>query len=286
MISRRHFNNGLLLAAGAGLLGSATAGRPAAAAARAANDTLTDPAVCTVIRDVESGETLHRAGPCDQRFSPCSTFKFALAIMGFDAGILHGPHDPLLPYRPELKAPEREHEDTDPSIWLRDSIIWYSRMVTGKLGAARLQAYVDKLDYGNRDVSGNPGKADGLTQSWLMSSLRISPDEQVRLLHRSLTGTLPVSAKSCDQTHASLPVFEANGGWTVRGKTGSGTQADASGKLHNDRPQGWFIGWAEKAGRRVVFARLEVADRAMETAGGLRARDALIAELPGLLARG
>ncbi|WP_373369869.1 penicillin-binding transpeptidase domain-containing protein, partial [Klebsiella aerogenes] len=32
-----------------------------------------------------------------------------------------------------------------------------------------------KFEYGNQDVSGDSGKHNGLTQSWLMSSLTISP---------------------------------------------------------------------------------------------------------------
>jgi beta-lactamase class D len=76
---------------------------------------------------------------------------------------------------------------------LRDSIVWYSQEVTRRLGPERFAAYVKAFEYGNEDVSGNPGKADGLAQSWLMSSLAISADEQVRSIRRLLDRQLPVS---------------------------------------------------------------------------------------------
>ncbi|HBX3937445.1 TPA: hypothetical protein MH011_29220 [Klebsiella pneumoniae subsp. pneumoniae] len=43
------------------------------------------------------------------------------------------------------------------------------------MGVDRFTEYVKKFEYGNQDVSGDSGKHNGLTQSWLMSSLTISP---------------------------------------------------------------------------------------------------------------
>jgi beta-lactamase class D len=51
-----------------------------------------------------------------------------------------------------------------------------------------------------------------------------------------------------------------------------------------DRQFGWFVGWAERAGRRVVFVRLIKDDAPEPTFASLRARDGLLAELPGMLA--
>jgi beta-lactamase class D len=247
---------------------------------RATAATVLDPLTCTVVEDLSSGTTLFREGESGMRFSPCSTFKVAIAVMGFDAGVLIDPHHPVLQYRPEYAAElDFMKKTTDPTIWLRDSIVWYSQQATKKLGMDRFRDYVQRFDYGNQDVSGNPGKNDGLSQAWLMTSLAISAGEQVNFIRRLLDRRLGVSDKAYDRTVASMPVFQTPGGWTVRGKTGSGWLKDSDGQRRKDRPQGWFVGWGEKAGRTLVFARVEVNDGPNEKPGGARARDAFFSRL-------
>lgn len=213
---------------------------------------------CTVVAEAKSGATIVRQGSCDQRFYPQSTFKLALAMMGFDAGILVDAHTPLWPYEERFKAPQRVRKDTDPTRWLADSVVWYSQQLTRKLGAGSFSDYVARFGYGNGDVSGTPGENNGLTQAWLMSSLKISADEQVDFLRRFLNGGLPVSENAQAMTLAATPTFAAGDGWTVKGKTGAGWLRDKAGKSDADRPLGWFVGWAERGDRRVVFARLLV----------------------------
>ncbi|ENN84373.1 hypothetical protein RHSP_23322 [Rhizobium freirei PRF 81] len=49
-----------------------------------------------------------------------------------------------------------------PRLWMEKTIVWYSQRFTEAPGAAKFQAYVRQFNYGNRDVSGNPGRHDGL----------------------------------------------------------------------------------------------------------------------------
>ncbi len=237
---------------------------------------------CTLIVDAANGKALARKGTCDQGFAPMSTFKVPLALMGFDAGVLKDPTTPRWDYRPEFNASKREQKSVDPTIWLGDSILWYSRQITQRVGKERFADYVAKFSYGNRDVSGDPGKNNGLTHSWLVSSLKISPVEQVDFMRAMLDRLLPVSAKAYDMTEATMPRFDIDGGWTVHGKTGSGRLRDKDGAQGKVRPLGWFVGWAEKDGRRVVFARLEIGDGKAEKRPGLQARDAMFGTLSNL----
>ena len=55
--------------------------------------------VCTLVADAASGRVVLEEGDCASRVTPASTFKVALAVMGFDAGFLKGPHDPVLPFK-------------------------------------------------------------------------------------------------------------------------------------------------------------------------------------------
>ena len=239
---------------------------------------------CTVVIDEQSGERLHREGVCDTPVYPMSTFKLPLAIMGYDAGILIDEKTPRWDYQAKFGGPARVKKAFDPTGWEKESIVWYSQEVTRRLGESRFGDYVQRFDYGNRDVSGGPGGLVGLTESWLMSSLKISPDEQVDFLRRFLTGRLPVSDRAVAMTQAITPRFEAADGWTIHGKTGSGRLRDKAGKPARNRPIGWFVGWAEKEGRRVIFARLHVSDRAHDKPLSFDTRDGLIADLPGMLA--
>jgi len=243
---------------------------------------------CTLVVDAAAGRVIHDSGDCDTRNSPASTFKLPLAVMGFDAGILIDPHTPVWAYRAEYRASRDEaRRDTDPTYWLKESIVWYSQQLTLKLGMPGLRRYVDGFGYGNRDLSGDPGRNNGLTQAWLgYSSLQISPREQTVFLRRLLERSLPASRAAQDKAIASMPGFSTADGWTVHGKTGSGFLRGAGGGVDRARPFGWFIGWAEKLGQRtVVFARLRKLDGGPAMGAGPQTRDGLLADLPGLLAK-
>ncbi len=238
---------------------------------------------CTVILDAKSGDALYRKGECDKAFAPQSSFKLPLAIMGYDAGILKDETTPRWEYKAEWKRPKREQQATDPTIWEKDSIVWYSQEVTRRLGTEKFADYVRRFDYGNADVRGVKGRTDGLTESWLMSSLKISADQQVDFVRRFVDGKLPISKAAYDKTMAIIPKFAAADGWQIQGKTGSGRMRTKAGKYDGDSWLGWFVGWAQKGDRRVVFATLNVKDWKSEEPISFATRDALIADLPKLV---
>ncbi|MBL0370442.1 class D beta-lactamase [Rhizobium sp. KVB221] len=242
-----------------------------------------DAAECTLIVDQPSGKTLYRDGTCDQRFTPMSSFKLPLAVIGFDAGILKSEHQPRWDYKPEFKASKRERKSVDPTIWEKDSIVWYSQEITRKLGDRKFADYVAKFGYGNADVAGRPGENNGLTHSWLMSSLVISPDEQAAFLRRLLGGDLPVNAKAVEMTRKVIPTFESGDGWTVQGKTGSGWLRNGKGRIDKSHPIGWFVGWAENDGRRLVFVRMKIGVPDTDLPPGPALRATFLKELPELM---
>ena len=240
---------------------------------------------CAVVADVASGTVLHREGDCDTRMPPMSSFKLPLAIMGFDAGLLVDADNPVwdLPEGEEPAEHAPEIRKADAALWEEKSLVWFSRVLTAKLGMDRFAAYTRDFGYGNADVSGDPGKNNGLTQSWLMSSLAISPDEQVDFLRRFRLGQLPVSDRAVAMTETVIPTFLA-GDWTVHGKTGTGYPL-VDGKPDRAHPLGWFVGWAAKDGREVVFATMQVDAARGGPALGPFLRGAVLEELPGLLAK-
>ncbi|MGI2036317.1 class D beta-lactamase [Rhizobium panacihumi] len=212
---------------------------------------------CTLIVDAQTGTTIEETGACDDRYTAASTFKIALALMGYDAGILTDAHSPLWNWQEGMRAPARDKKPVDPTIWQADSVLWYSREVARNLGAQRFSSYVDNFNYGNMDVSGEPGKDNGLSHAWI-ASLMISPREQTAFIRRMLAHELPVSRAAIEQTMTIVPMFSTQSGWRVHGKTGSGWTRNAGGQIQRSRPEGWFVGWAERQGRMLVFARLGI----------------------------
>ena len=228
---------------------------------------------CTLVVDAATGTALVRAGArCEERLSPASTFKVPLSLIGFDSGILRDADRPAWPYKEEYQAWNDDWKrTTTPRTWLRDSVVWYSQVLTRTLGAEKFKQYVEMFGYGNRDVSG------GLTTAWLASSLRISAVEQVEFVRRMVRRQLPVSRAAIDRTMAIMPMA-VRGGWRISGKTGTGFHRRPDGANDEDRQVGWFVGWAQREGRTLVLARLIEDEHSEPVRAGLRARDALLAD--------
>lgn len=241
---------------------------------------------CTLLADVATGKLLTQEGSCDKPITPASTFKIAISLMGYDSGLLKNEHVPALPFRESYAdwVPEWR-TSTDPTSWMKNSVVWYSQRVTRSLGKLRFKRYVAEFDYGNQDVSGDPGKQNGLTQAWLSSSLKITPLQQLDFLERMVRHQLPVSNRAYDMTARILELAPLPNGWEVHGKTGSGAPRRSDGKLDFDHAYGWFVGWANRDGRNVAFVRqVQLAGKG-DIRAGLQARDAFLAELPALLDR-
>jgi beta-lactamase class D len=236
--------------------------------------------VCTVVLDAADGRAIRRDGDCARRATPASTFKIPIALMGFEAGILTDDDTPKWAFRPGYSAwVAAWKQPHTPKSWIRDSVVWYSQEITKRLGARRFAADVAAYGYGNADVSGDPGQHNGLTRAWLSSSLAISPDEQVAFLRRLVGGTLPVKPATRETAMRLFDLGERGDGWRVAGKTGSGPERDAAGRPSSDRAFGWFVGWATKDGRTLVFARLVHDTTRQAQPPGPRTRDGLIADL-------
>ncbi len=206
--------------------------------------------------------------------SPCSTFKIALSLMGFDSGFLKNTCKPVLPYQ-TCYQDERElcRQPQTPASWIRNSCIWYSRAITARLGFMRFSQYVNDFSYGNQNVTGDPEKNNGLTQAWLCSSLKISPREQVEFIQTLLRHGLPVSEDSYAYTKQLLFVKNIQDNWQLYGKTGGGVAG-------NTRLQ-WFIGWLNCLDGVAdhgpyIFACLYKTNIGEQGIGGNRAKQAVL----------
>lgn len=238
--------------------------------------------VCTIAQEIGSAEPLVQEGDCDERISAASTFKIAISLMGFDGGILTASDQPEWQFQEGYTDWNPAwREATTPERWMRLSVVWFSQEITRQLGEERFAKYVEDFDYGNKDLSGDVGEANGLTNAWLSSSLQISPAEQVRFLTRMVKGELPVTPAAVDETMKLLELDVQPKGWRIFGKTGAGMPFGNDGKLLRGQPFGWYVGWAEKDNRQVAFARLVRFSERPETTPAIITRKGLVDSLFG-----
>lgn len=240
---------------------------------------------CTLVIDLASGRTITETGSCDTRATPASTFKLAFALIGFDAGVLKSASEPKLPFRQGYVDWRGDiwRQATTPKRWLKYSVVWYTRQIARRMGVDAITAYLRKLDYGNADFSGDKGYDNALDRAWIGSSLKISPREQVRFLSRMLTYQLSVKRKAVELTKSIVETTETDG-WRVHGKTGLAFPRNADRSFDRARGWGWFVGWATKGERQIVFARLIQDEKRLSTTPSQRAKQSLLAGLPRLSA--
>jgi beta-lactamase class D OXA-29 len=221
----------------------------------------------------KNGKVLQTKGDPEQRYAPQSTFKIPLALMGFDSGILTDATHPVWPFQPGyVDYREAWKQDMNPTTWIKESCVWYSQVLTKQLGMEKFQNYVTQFDYGNMDVSGDSGQNNGLSQSWLSSSLGISSTEQIAFLQNMLAGKFSVKPEAYAKTKQILFVQDLKNGWTLYGKTGTGSLINQDGTKNPDLYHGWFVGWIEKDDQYIVFSNHLEDDKKEDVGAGQRAR--------------
>lgn len=221
----------------------------------------------------ENHHILKKEGNIEERHSPCSSFKIAISLMGFNEKILTSESTPIWPYSEGRSTlVEACKFPQTPASWLKNSCLWYSQDITAKLGADKFQTYANQFNYGNQDVSGDKDKHNGLTDSWIMSSLKISPREQVEFLEKLVDNQLPISHQAVEYTKHVLYLETLSNGWKLYGKTGSGNVVKRDGSIDKDHHAGWFVGWLEKGNRKIVFAEYLQDTQKLDMYSGRRAK--------------
>lgn len=235
---------------------------------------------CFIVKELNS-KILVKDGECSIRHSPCSTFKIAISLMGFDNGFLKDENTPEIYFKSGyvdwLDVWKQPH---NPRTWMKHSCVWYSQCITRHLGNSAFNNYVKKFSYGNMDTQGNSDKPDGLTSCWLSSSLKISPVEQVNFLEKLLLSKLAVNKNAERLTRNILFIQDLPNGWKLYGKTGSGYQySQVEGK---NLQIGWFVGWLERSGKTLIFAQYIEDDRIQSSYASVRAKDFAIKKITNM----
>jgi beta-lactamase class D len=166
----------------------------------------------------------------ETRTVPASTFKVANSLIALETGAVRDENE-VLPYGGR-KQPIKDWEH---DMGLRDAIrmsnVPIYQEVARRVGLERMQAMVEKLDYGNRKIG------TVVDRFWLDGPLEISPVEQARFLARLARRTLPLSQRTQAIVRDIVRLEERNGA-TLYGKTGWAVSTKPN--------VGWLVGWVER----------------------------------------
>lgn len=186
------------------------------------------------------------------RRSPCSTFKIISSLVALENGIIE-PDDSIRTWSGEIFWNEEWNRDIDFSDAFHASCVWYFREVIDEIGKDMIQEELNKLQYGNCDISDWEGQLNTnntnpvLTGFWIESSLLISPKEQVEVMERIFGDNTNYSEGTRNQLKQVMLLPEQNEtDILIYGKTGMG-------KAYGIVVDSWFTGFADTSGKRIYF---------------------------------
>lgn len=177
-----------------------------------------------------------------QRFLPASTFKIPNAVIGLELGAITDEGE-VFRWDGKPKPVAAWERDHTLGTGMRDSAVWMFQEVARRIGRARMREWIERLEYGNRDLSG------GIDLFWLQGGLRVSALEQVQFLHRLAEGRLPATQRAQRLVRNAM-VVEKTRTHALYAKTGS---VDSGGNAVT-----WWVGWVERKGRPVAYFALNM----------------------------
>lgn len=175
----------------------------------------------------------------EKGFLPASTFKIPNSLIALETGVV--PDADATIYRwdnvpRDFDGWNRDH--TLRSAFQASALPVYQE-IARKIGTDRMQTYVEKFDYGNRDIGG------AIDTFWLNGELRISAMQQIAFLQKLHDGKLPVSERNQEIVRDIMYIEQTEFG-TLRGKTGAVGIVQGHGEKAT---MGWLVGWLEHAGK-------------------------------------
>jgi beta-lactamase class D len=189
-------------------------------------------------------------------FLPASTFKIVNALVALEEGVMPSV-DETLPWDGVDRGMPAWNADASLRTGMAASTVWFYQELARRAGHDRMQAWVDALGYGNRDIGG----PEDIDRFWLDGPLRVTALEQTALVSRLARRELPFSARSQDLVaEIMLRASSDDGHVRLYGKTGAASLGvpETGAMLPTDQryregdaglePTGWLIGWVEVDG--------------------------------------
>lgn len=199
-------------------------------------------------------------------FFPASTFKIFNSLVAIETGVIQD-DVAILTWDGIKREIPTWNRDTNLRQAFKDSTVWFYQVLARKIGAQRMQQFIDQVEYGNRQI----GTEENIDRFWLKGPLQITPKQQIEFLRRLESNELPFSERTLNLVK-DIMIVERTPTYTLRGKTGWANSVNPN--------IGWFVGYLQQNNNVYFFAtnlamssandapkRLEITRRSLKTLG-------------------
>ncbi|MEO9893250.1 class D beta-lactamase [Aurantibacter sp.] len=170
---------------------------------------------------------------------PASTFKIVNTIIGLETGVIES-DSTIFKWDGKKKWSKNWEQDLVLKNAFQFSCVPCYQEVAKKIGAQRMNEYVQKFNYGNLKID-----TTTIDKFWLEGESRISQIQQIDFLKRFYNLELPIS----ERTHKimkNIMLINETALYKLSGKTGLSNE--------NDAYNGWFVGYIEQKNNTYLFA--------------------------------
>lgn len=122
----------------------------------------------------------------DTRYLPASTFKIFNSLVALEAKVVKSEKE-VIKWDGFDRGNANWNVSQNMEFAFQNSTVWYYQELAKKIGFKKMQEWIDKCSYGNKDISG------GIDNFWLKGKLRISAKEQIEFLKKLQADLLPFS---------------------------------------------------------------------------------------------
>lgn len=170
---------------------------------------------------------------------PASTFKIVNSIIGLETGVIES-DSTVFKWDGKKKWLKNWEQDLVLKSAFQFSCVPCYQEVARKIGPKKMNAYVQKLNYGNLKID-----STNIDSFWLEGESRISQTQHIDFLKRFYTFELPISERT-QNIMSTIMIMEETDQYKLSGKSG----------LSNDSENynGWFVGYIELKNNTYIFA--------------------------------
>lgn len=169
----------------------------------------------------------------DTPLPPYSTFKIPNSIIALETKVISA-DDSKKKWDGVTYSREVVNQDHDLASAFENSVVWYYKELAREIGPERMQEYLERMDYGNQDISG------GIDEFWLGSSLEITPVQQLQFIENFYYNLFEFSDDTISTVKQIMKQKDVE--YDLFGKSGSSGEG-----------MSWYVGYLEIAEKPYFF---------------------------------
>jgi beta-lactamase class D len=170
-------------------------------------------------------------------FLPASTFKIFNSLTALETGAIKDEEE-IIRWDSIPRNWDMWNQDHNLRTAIKYSVVWFYQELARRIGAEKMQHYLDKAEYGNRNIQ------EGIDLFWLQGDFRVTPMEQITFLKKLYYNELPFSVRSHNIVK-EIMIKKQTDDYVIHAKTGWAGRTN---------PQtGWYVGYVEKKDNTYFF---------------------------------